>query len=642
MRAILLQLPVQTHDYLYSRENVPLALGYLTACARSVLPQVDVTIASQEIMSYGGDARIVRWLEGEAPDLIGFGVAVWNLERTLHLCRELKQKLPETFLLLGGPEVTGDNDYLLEHGGFDVGVVGEGEETFVSLLDALLRGRSLGAVPGLLLREGESWALTPPRALVKRLDGIPSPYLGGILEPSFLNSVFLETVRGCPYRCAYCYYHKSYPRVRTFPLDRINAELYWVLKRGAKDVTVIDPCFARRPHLRELLEMMAAVNSGGQFRVQCELNAEDLDGDLVKLLARAGVNSVEVGLQTTNPTALDLIHRRFSPGDFLTGVRLLREAGIRAVVDIIVGLPGDTLDDVKRSVDFLVASEAFDDLNLYPLSILPGTELRQRAGDLRLRHRREPPYYVLETGEMTRDEIRQAFVYGEEAVGEDFFPLELPHLETLPQRSADDPGVVSQIVVGSAGEGPKPAALTSTKIGQALTIMVRGEEGRASLAEVRRIVEPLLALNPFTLLNWVFATDNFPSAGELQEIFSWSVRKDHPLNREEFATYSPIRSTQVFILRGPRTTDRPIVINIPFPREDAHGPDSGLSSAERVFWILMPPGIDPEEKEAHLAWLEDRLGREGGFRLRLADAQEWALGPHEKDPLLRAVGLPRD
>ena len=634
IKAILLQLPVQTHDYLYSRENLPLALGYLTACARSALPQGDVTIAPQEIMSYGGDARIIRWLEGEAPDLIGFGAAVWNLERTLYLCRELKRRLPETFLVLGGPEVTGDNDYLLEQGGFDAGVVGEGEETFVALLDALLHGRSLGAVPGLLLREGKSWALTHPRALVGRLDSIPSPYLAGILEPSFLNSVFLETVRGCPYRCAYCYYHKSYPRVRTFPLDRVKAELRWAVERGVKEVTIIDPCFARRPHLREFLEMMAEVNSGGRFRVQCELNAEDLDGDLVQLLARAGVNSVEVGLQTTNPRALDLIHRRFSPEEFLMGVKLLREAAIRAVVDIIVGLPGDTLDDVTRSVDFLVANQAFDDLKLYPLSVLPGTELRQRASDLGLRYRVEPPYYVLETGEMTRKQIREAFVYGEEAVGEDLFPIELPHLETLPQRSADVPGAVSQLVVGSAGVGSKPAAVTLTEIGQGLTIMVEDEGGRASLPEVPRFIEPLLVANPFTLVDWVFSADTTTDLSELEKLLSWSLWQEHPLNREEFATYSPLRSTQVFILKWPRKGNQPIVTGIPLGDEL----DPTESARRRVYWVAFPDSISEADEEEHRRWLRERVGSPGNLEFRLADLRELKAWERE-DLRLRSAHL---
>jgi hypothetical protein len=172
--------------------------------------------------------------------------------------------------------------------------------------------------------------------------------------------------------------------------------------------------------------------------------------------------------------------------------------------------------------------------------------------------------------------------------------------------------------------------------------MLRKEEGRASLAEVQRLIEPLLAVNLFTLLDWVFATDKFHSADELIEILSWSLRKEHPLNREEYATYSPIRSTQVFILRKPRTTDRPMVINIPFPRADAPGPDSDPSTTKRVFWILMPPGIDPEEEKDHLAWLEDHVGAEGGFRFRLADVEEWTLGSHEEDPRLRGMGLPWD
>jgi hypothetical protein len=352
------------------------------------------------------------------------------------------------------------------------------------------------------------------------------------------------------------------------------------------------------------------------------------------------VNSVEVGLQTTNPRALEVIHRRFSPKGFLTGVRLLREAGISAVVDIIVGLPGDMLDDVKRSVDFLVVNEAFDDLQLYPLSLLPGTELRQRASDLGLRYRFEPPYYVLETGQMTRDDIRKAFVYGEEALGEDLFPLELPPLVNLPPARAHDCGVVSQIVVASAAEGSRSAPATCTEIGQALTIMVGGENGRANLTEVRRFIEPLLAANPFTLVDWVFASENFPSGDQLKEMLAWSLRKDHPLNREDFATYSPVRSTQVFILRAPRTTDRPIVINIPFPREDAPGLDSGPSTAERVFSILMPPGIAPKEEKDHLVWLQEDLGKDENSRFRVSDAEERALGPNEEDPRLRAVGLP--
>ncbi|HYA02685.1 MAG TPA: radical SAM protein [Syntrophobacteria bacterium] len=639
MKAILLQLPVQSHDYLYSRENIPLALGYLAGCARKALSQVDVAIAPQEIMSYGGDARILRWLEDEAPDLIGFSVSVWNLDRTLYLCQELKKRLSKTFLVLGGPEVTGDNDYLLQTGGFDAGVVGEGEETFVALLDGILQRRSLRSVPGLLLRDGESWTRTPNRPPIERLDTIPSPYLSDILQPSLLKSVFLETVRGCPYRCAYCYYHKSYPRVRTFPLDRIRAEILWAVERRVDDITIIDPCLARRPHLPELLTMIGDIRKDGEFRVQCELNAEDLDEDLVRRLALAGVNSVEVGLQTTNPKALDLIQRRFSPEKFLAGVKLLRETGICAVVDIIVGLPGDGLDDVRRSVDFVVDHEAYDNLQLYSLSVLPGTEIRERAGELGLRYRFEPPYFVQETRHMTRDEMREAFFYAEEALGDDLFPLEPPHLEALPPGSDAGSGVVSQIVMRVAADRPAPPPLDPEEFGQALAIVVEGGETGNHLSEARSVLEPLLAANPFTLVDWVFPEESFPDPGVLEELAAWSLRLDHPLNREDFATYAPIRSTQVFITRKARAGNRPILTAIPLVGKGALATGSAFGSAERVCWVAFPARISEANEEEHLRWLREQLGREGRLEFRLAEAAESEIWQREEESRLRAVRL---
>ena len=641
MKAILLQLPVQTHDYLYSRENVPLAAGYLKAFAEKQTEKVEVSIAPVELMSYGGDARILRWLEDESPDLIGFSVSVWNVGRTLYLCRELKKKLPETFLVLGGPEVTGDNGYLLQRGGFDAGVIGEGEETFVALLDGILQRRSLCSVPGLLLPDGESWKRTPNRPLIERLDTIPSPYLSDILQPSLLNSLFLETVRGCPYRCAYCYYHKSYPRVRPFPLDRIRAEVLWAVERRVEDITIIDPCFARRPRLHELLTMIGEIRrGGGQFRVQCELNAEDLDEDLVRRLALAGVNRVEVGLQTTNPEALDLMHRGFSPERFLTGVKLLRDTGIRAVVDVIVGLPGDSLDDVKRSVDFVVDHEAYDNLQLYALSVLPGTEIRERAGELGLRYRPEPPYFVQETRHMARNEMREAFLYAEEALGEDLFPVEPPHLEALPPRNDAGFGVVSQIVATVDANRPAPLSLEPEEIGQALAIVAEGGEARSRLREARSILAPLLAPNPFTLVDWVFSEESLPDPGVLEDLAAWSLRLDHVLNREDFATHAPIRSTQVFIRRKARAGDHPILTALPLVSKGALPTGSAFGSKQQACEVAFPAGISEAEEEEHLSWLREQLGSEGRLEFRLADVGESDIWQRDEDFHLRAVCLP--
>ncbi len=117
---------------------------------------------------------------------------------------------------------------------------------------------------------------------------MPSPYLNNILTPGLNKGMVIETVRGCPMRCAYCYYHKSSPVVRTFSADRIGEELRWAGQKGIQEATIIDPCFARRPGLDVLLAEMAASREE-KMRFSCELIAEDITPVLVDALVAAGL-----------------------------------------------------------------------------------------------------------------------------------------------------------------------------------------------------------------------------------------------------------------------------------------------------------------------------------------------------------------
>jgi radical SAM superfamily enzyme YgiQ (UPF0313 family) len=464
-KVLLLQLPVQSHDYEYSKENIPLALGYLKGFADRFLKRTDIEILPQEVVNLGGDEALLKRIEDASPDVVCFGCALWNIERTLYLCRELKARLPRTLLVLGGPEITTENPYLLTSGHFHVGVVGEGEETFRDLLLRIEQsGRDFKDIPGLFYKEGNRWASGSARPLIDPLDILPSPYLAGIIEPSFLNTMIIETVRGCPHRCTYCYYHKSYSRLRAFDPGRIESELRWAADRGVEEVYFIDPCFGRRPDHQNLLKLVRDINQGRKFSFQCELNAEDLSRELVDQLTLAGLEEVEIGLQTTNPTALEHIRRKLDQERFINGVRMLRDGGVRVRVDIMVGLPGDSLEDVKRTIDFVVGNDLYDDLSLYPLSVLPGTVLRRQAGELDIRYLEHPPYLVLETGDMAPEDIHEAFVYAEETAERDFFPVEAPLIDEVGEQgaAAGDVGFCSEIVLAGSG-----SVIPEEKIGRA-------------------------------------------------------------------------------------------------------------------------------------------------------------------------------
>src|SRR5512135_2778203 len=147
MKLFLLQLPIQGHDFFYSKENIPLAASYLQGIAEA--EGVKAELLPNPLMSYGNDQSILRLLADSQPDMVGMSCYLWNVERSLFLARKIKQYLPSCKIVLGGPEINPDNEFLLQHKDFDVGVVGEGEETWRALLQS---HPELPRIPGVLFK----------------------------------------------------------------------------------------------------------------------------------------------------------------------------------------------------------------------------------------------------------------------------------------------------------------------------------------------------------------------------------------------------------------------------------------------------------------------------------------------------------
>jgi hypothetical protein len=591
VKVALIQLPLQSHDYIYSLENIPLAAGYLKSYASARNAPADIIICPQDIANLGGDAAVLRWVEHVRPDMVGFSCYLWNVQRTLHLCSLIRQRLEDCLIVLGGPEVTTDNDFLASHDCFHFGVVGEGEETFVELIRSVMDGqRDFPGVKGLIVRRDSKVHFSGRRGRMKDLDAIPSPYLKGFIGPSLNRSMLMETVRGCPMRCTYCYYHKSSPHVRAFAIERINEEFTRARDGRLDEVTIIDPCFARRPDLDSLLAAIAPVRSG-RLRFSCELNAEDLTPAIVDDLVRAGLAHVEIGLQSTNEKALRTIGRRFMRDDFIRGVKMLRSKGVRVVTDIMAGLPGDTLDDVKRSIDFVLTEDLCDDLSLYPLSILPGTLLRRQVRHLGINHQCEPPYLVTQTSDMGCEDIREAFRYAEDATGRDFFPVELPRTDSSKVHGHGT--IIHRIVIDGKDDGPD---VSPDEIGQALCIKIYSHDFISAQESLKERVQALLAKNPFTLVSWVMPEEAYRGSETIEGLSCLCSKVVHPSDREYMATFTPERSCRLF-LEGRTTSGGVIYTQVPIH------PD-----ASRPIWAGLPVDAVPEEELLHKERMERLLG----------------------------------
>jgi len=349
------------------------------------------------------------------PDVLGFSVVCWNARTVYEAVRIVKSVRPDCFVVVGGPEVGAIAEQVLaEQPGIDAVVRGEGERTLPDLLYSLVRGGDPASVPGVTARDGERIASGPDRPAIEVLDSVASPFSAGGHATD--GSAYLETYRGCPHRCGYCYEGKGETRIRSYSWERIASDIEAVASTpGMRSFSFIDPVFNLTPdRLEHLAELMEPWVARGIRLHTIEVDIERIDDTAAALLARAGVVSVETGPQSVGSEALAACGRSFDAEKFAAGVRACRRAGISVECDLIVGLPGDTADDVLAGIDFAIGLDP-GKVQLSTLHVLPGTDLWSRAAELGLVYDRQPPHEVISTPQITYGELRRLEVLGNAA-----------------------------------------------------------------------------------------------------------------------------------------------------------------------------------------------------------------------------------
>lgn len=441
----------------------------------------DITVIPRLLADHGGDAAIVAWLAAFEPGLVGFSASMWNVDRSLWISRRLRESRPGTRVVLGGPEVTAGAGVLASpHADFFV--IGEGEQPFARLLEDLVAGRK----PGRVL------ASSAPLDLAR----LPDPWTSGAVERRPGDPVHLETTRGCAHRCSYCHYARSMPGVRSFPRERLAAIFPWARQHGVPEIYLLDPSFSSARGWEDRLRVIADSNSSG-IPLHAEIRLESVTAPRAELLAAAGIRSVEVGLQSTNPRALRAVRRSWNREAFVRGAGFLRGQGIEVRTGIILGLPGDTPEGFEATVEFVRAEGLAGGLEVHPLAVLPGTALREQASARGIRFLPWPPWEVVSTPTMNEEQIRAAMRGVQDALGVGMFPQVLPRFE------ADLGGFTSLLDL----RGGAPAGgIVPPRIASRLTILVdAGQLGARWFLE--DVCGLLLAETPHTLFQLVVASE---------------------------------------------------------------------------------------------------------------------------------------
>jgi radical SAM superfamily enzyme YgiQ (UPF0313 family) len=394
---LFLQLPQLDNDVSDAHENHYRAAAYLTQALRQspVGTTLDILQPPPEWDSLGDDGWI-RAIESLRPHYLVATVYLWNCERTVALVRRLKERLPTTKMLLGGPDIAFPHPFLFRSKAADIVAMGEGERLLPEIIQSLRAKRNPDRL-AVAWRTPAGWQRghRPIREwdLASAEAGSDAP----ALSPDARGIAYLETVRGCPLHCLYCRYHHLRRRLSYLPPALIARQLELLRQRGTRHVRIIDPTFNAHPQFDEVLEAFVRRKKRSSMTFFAELRADRLTRHQADALARAGFTEIEVGVQSTDPAVLRAIGRPTDLGRLEQGIRLLTDRGIRVSLDLMIGLPFQTRTSVLNDLQWALRMPRLVRIQFLHTLLLPGTALRRHAATYGLQADSRPPYAVQET-----------------------------------------------------------------------------------------------------------------------------------------------------------------------------------------------------------------------------------------------------
>lgn len=355
------------------------------------------------------DELLKKILE-EKPDAVTFSVYIWNREKTLALCKSIKEASPRTVIILGGPEVAYDCRSVLEKYSFvDLVLSGEGEIILPQLLDCLSQGLSPKAIDGVSLRDKKG-LIIKNEAIGQSFD-YPSPYCEEYFDALGRRIAYIETSRGCPFNCAYCLSGRC-GKVKFKSLTQAKKEILLLANSGTKTVKFVDRTF--NCDNGRAVKILRFINEGYGNKIpdgvcfHFEISADILKQDFIDEVGRApkGALQFEIGIQSLNNATLEAIGRRSDKKRLFENIKkLVSLRNCHIHTDLIAGLPGETLQSFTDGFNECYTLGA-DMLQLGFLKLLHGSVLRDNISAFPCEFSKEPPYEVISTPTMSAEALR--------------------------------------------------------------------------------------------------------------------------------------------------------------------------------------------------------------------------------------------
>lgn len=335
-------------------------------------------------------------------DVIAFSCYIWNITQTLETARLIKAQHPNVKIMLGGPEVSYDYEDVISRDEVDYIISGEGEIPFEAFLKHY---PTLELIPSLVYKDGTEIKHNPTSATfdVKLYENI-MPYANDKVDQMLNKVLYIETSRGCPYKCEFCLASLD-NKVRYLPNKHIKDTLLYLMEHG-RVVKFLDRTFnMKRDFTLDIFQFILDHHKPGNV-FQFEITADILHPDIIRFVNEKVPKDLfrfEIGIQTINQKANLEVSRKQNFEKTKAIIKQVEDK-VELHLDLIVGMALDYMDDIKYSFEEVFKLFA-PELQLGFLKFLKGTPVRDKHNQHGFKFDPLPPYQIIESNYLSKAQL---------------------------------------------------------------------------------------------------------------------------------------------------------------------------------------------------------------------------------------------
>ena len=329
----------------------------------------------------------------EAPTMATFSISMWNERLSLQMAREIKSRWPDCLVVFGGAQCPHDSrSYLEQHDFIDVSVRAEGEDAFFGICKRFIKSCDFSGVPNVTFRHpatGEIVANPENSDFERDLDHYPSPYTSGVFDymfarhPEYEFQAIIETNRGCPFLCTFCYWGRggTTRRYRYHSLERVRQEVEWVARSGIRYLFNANSNFGMHKRDGEIVDMLIEskkkFNHPEKFRTCWGKNTDD---KIFMLAAKLHKYDMEKGItlarqSNSKPVLANIKRGNIKLSSYAALQRRFNDLDVPVYTEMILGLPGETYESWRDGIQQILEAGLKNQLFVYQCEVYPNTEM---------------------------------------------------------------------------------------------------------------------------------------------------------------------------------------------------------------------------------------------------------------------------